>query len=122
MSTAPKKSGDARQIATELAAILTPQLKRIETRIDRLTRALRNHDRKADGETGAAHPWLKLERCRASLVEDVFKFMQLHRSEPAEKNTIARACRAKFKRTNGGYPNPKALANYCYSLPLTDFI
>lgn len=122
MSTAPKKSGNARQIAVELAAILRPQMKRIERRLDRLVRAFRNHDRKADGEADAKHPWLKLDDCRASLVEDVFKYMQQHRSEPAEENTIARACKKKFKRISGGYPNAKALANYCYSLPLTDFI
>ena len=113
---------NARQIATELAAILTPQLNRIETRLDRLARAMRNHDLKADGEAAATHPWLKLDRFRASQVEDVFRFMQEHRNEPAEINTIARACRETFTRIKSGYPTPKALANYCYSLPLTDFI
>ena len=113
---------NARQIATELAAILTPQLNRIETRLDRLARAMRNHDRKADGEADAAHPWLKLERDRCVQVQAVFEFMQERRKQPADVNTIPRACRATFTPLKKGYPSPEALANYCYSLPITDFI
>ena len=122
MSARTTKGGNAHQIAVELAAILQPQLKRIETRLDRLIRAFRNHDLKADGEADATHPWLKLERDRCVQVQAVFEFMQERRKQPADVNTIPRACRATFTPLKKGYPSPEALANYCYSLPITDFI
>ena len=122
MSARTTKGGNAHQIAVELAAILHPELKRIETRLDRLIRAFRNHDRKADGEADAKHPWLDLEYDRSVQVQAVFEYMQERRKEPADVNTIPKACRATFKPRKKGYPSPEALANYCYSLPITDFI
>ena len=117
-----KKSGDARQIATELAAILHPQLQRIETRLDRLVRAFRNHDRKADGEADATHPWLTLDRARCCQVEDVYRYMLDRRSEGPDVNTIPRACRETFVPIKSGYKTVESLQSYCYRLPITDYL
>ena len=122
MSARTNKTGDARQIATELAVILHPQLKRIETRLDRLIRAFRNHDRKADGEADAAHPWLNLDRAKCCQVEEVYKFMLDHKSEGPGANTITRACRVTFVPIKSGYKDVKSLQAYCYRLPITDYV
>ena len=122
MRARTNKGGNARQIAVEVAAILKPELKRIETRLDRLVRAFRNHDRKADGEADATHPWLKLERDRSVQVQAVFEFMQERRREPADVNTIPRACRETFVPIKSGYKTLESLQAYCYRLPITDFL
>ena len=122
MSARTTKGGNARQIAVELAAILHPELKRIETRLDRLARAFRNHDLKADGEADATHPWLKLERDRCVQVQAVFEFMQERRREPADVNTIPRACRETFVPIKSGYKTVESLQSYCYRLPITDYL
>ena len=122
MSARTNQGGNAHQIAVGVAAILKPELKRIETRLDRLVRAFRNHDRKADGEADAEHPWLLLERARCCQVEEVYKFMLAHASEGPDVNTIPRACRETFVPIKSGYKTVESLQSYCYRLPITDYL
>ena len=122
MSARTNQGGNARQIAIEVAAILKPELKRIETRLDRLVRSFRNHDRKADGEADATHPWLNLDRAKCCQVEEVYRFMLDHKSEGPDVNTIPRACRETFVPIKSGYKTVESLQSYCYRLPITDYI
>ena len=65
-------------------------------------------------------PWFKLSTPRRRQVEAVIDYLKKHRNR--EIFTLRRACRDSFLDIEGGYPNPLALATYCYSIKLDNWI
>lgn len=65
-------------------------------------------------------PWFKLPTPRRKQVEAVVSYLQQHRNR--EIFTLRRATIDTFEYVTGGYPNPRALAAYCYEIKLEDWI
>ena len=111
------------------AQVKTTQLDRIEAalhkqdaKLDRILRAIKHHDLKADGALERELPWANFERTKKVQIDAVLEYLKDHASEGPEVNTIARACRETFTPIRHGYPSWTALRSYCYSLPITDFM
>ena len=65
-------------------------------------------------------PWFKLPLPRRRQVEAVVAYLQEHPNR--EVFTLLRACSDTFKEVEGGYPNPRSLAAYCYEIKLEKWI
>jgi len=97
-------------------------LRLMDRKLDRIIRAMRNHDMKADGDAAATKPWINFDRVRYVQIEAALEYLREHKGGDPKYFTIARACRETFKRCRTGYPSVEALVAYCYSVPLTDFV
>lgn len=65
-------------------------------------------------------PWFKLPLPRRRQVEAVVAYLQEHPNR--EVFTLLRACSDTFKEVEGGYPNARSLAAYCYDIKLEKWI
>ena len=65
-------------------------------------------------------PWFRLPGPRRRQVEAVISYLREHRDRRIF--TLPRACEESFVPVPGGYPNPRALAAYCYGVKLEDWI
>ena len=91
--------------------------RRRSRRLAALRREIRELRRIINEGEQMAFPWFDLPRPRMKAVEAVHGYMREH----PDANILS-ACRATFRLADGGYPNLKALAAYCYQINLEMYV
>lgn len=89
----------------------------LSRRLAALRREIRELRRIINEGEQMTFPWFDLPRPRMKAVEAVHGYMREH----PDVNILS-ACRATFRPADGGYPNLKALAAYCYQINLEMYV